>query len=61
MSEQDNLVTVFMQRYGLDETSAKYLLDRTKALAKTLSDPNRKPNDFALAKYLNERVVSIFQ
>ena len=37
------------------------MLDRTKVLAKTLSDPNRKPNDFALAKYLNERVVAIFQ
>lgn len=60
MSEQDNLVTAFMNRYGLDETSAKYLLDRTKVLAKTLSDPDRKPNDFALAKYLNERVISIF-
>lgn len=61
MKEQDNLVTAFMERYGLDETSAKYLLDRTKVLAKTLSDPDRKPNDFALAKYLNERVVAIFQ
>jgi hypothetical protein len=60
MNEQDNLVTVFMERYGLDETSAKYLLDRTKALAKTLSNPERKPNDFALAKYLNERVLTIF-
>jgi hypothetical protein len=60
MSEQDNFVSAFMERYGLDETSAKYLLDRTKALAKTLSDPDRKPNDFALAKYLNERVVAIF-
>lgn len=60
MSEQDILVTEYMKRYGLDETSAKYLLDRTKALAKTLSDPDRKPNDFALAKYLNERVIAIF-
>lgn len=60
MSEQDILVTEYMKRYGLDETSAKYLLDRTRALAKTLSDPDRKPNDFALAKYLNERVIAIF-
>ena len=60
MSEQDILVTEYMKRYGLDETSAKYLLDCTKALAKTLNDPDRKPNDFALAKYLNERVIAIF-
>lgn len=60
MIEQDNLVTVFMSRYGLDEASAKYVISRAVTLAKSLSEPKRKTNDYALAKYLNERVIATF-
>ncbi len=60
MNEQDNLVTVFMNRFGLDKASAKYVVQRAETLAKSLNEPDRKPNDYALAKYLNERVIAIF-
>lgn len=60
MTERDNLVTAFMNRYELDEASAKYVLERAETLAKSLNEPDRKPNDFALAHYLNERVIALF-
>ena len=41
MTEKDNLVTVYMNRYELDEASAKYVVDRAAALAKSLKEPDR--------------------
>lgn len=61
MTERDNLVTVYMNRYGLDEASAKYVVDRATALAKSLKEPDRKPNDFALAYHLNKFAIGLFE
>ncbi len=61
MTEQDNLVTVYMNRYELDEASAKYVVDRAAALAKSLKEPDRKPNDFALAYHLNKFAIGLFE
>lgn len=61
MTERDNLVTVYMNRYELDEASAKYVVDRAAALAKSLKEPDRKPNDFALAYHLNKFAIGLFE
>jgi len=53
MKEQDNLVTELMNRYGLDERTAISVL----AHAKSLSAPNRKPNDYALARHLTNALL----
>lgn len=61
MTEKDNLVTVYMNRYELDEASAKYVVDRAAALAKSLKEPDRKANDFALAYHLNKFAIGLFE
>lgn len=61
MTEKDNLVTVYMNRYELDEASAKYVVDRAAALAKSLKEPDRKANDFALAYHLNNLAIGLFE
>jgi len=57
MSEQrDNLITALHNNFGLDDSAAQSVID----YAISLSTPERKANDYALAKYLNDRVLAIF-
>lgn len=60
-NEHDNIARVFQNRFELDEATAKYVLDQAEALARSLRQPDRKPNDFALAKYLNDRAIALFE
>jgi len=54
--EKDSLIHALRLRFGLDESASQSVVD----YAVSLSEPNRKANDYALAKHLNERAIAIF-
>lgn len=55
------MVWAFQNRFSLDEAEAQYVLDRANELAKSLKEPNRKANDFAIAYHLNSLAISFIE